>query len=79
MANKVTRSREMKANLIYADADTRLISIPNCGTYTASQAATVRNALNTFGAITIGDKTGAAFSSVKTAYIEEKTTTKLDL
>ena len=79
MANKTTTTRDMKANFVYTDNDTRLITIPNAGTYSSSQAATVRNALNTFGAITIGDKTGAAFSSVQTAYIEEKTTTKLDL
>lgn len=79
MANTTKQTRELKAVLSYADSDTRTISVPNARTWKATDASTVRTRLNSFGAITIGDKTGAEFSSVKTAYIEDKTTVTLDL
>lgn len=79
MADKQTQTYELKAVFVYADDDTKTITVPNCNNYTSSQANDVRTKLNAFGAITIGDKTGAAFESVKTAYIENTFTTKLDL
>lgn len=78
MANTTISTRTLKANLIFADNDTRLISLNNPRPGIQNQVENVREKLNEFGAINIGDKTGAAFTSVRTAYIDEITTTTLD-
>lgn len=80
MANKVTNTRELKGVLKFADDDTRTVTVPNPkANISASDAASVRSAFESFGAISIGDKTGAAFESVTTAYVDESTITTLDL
>lgn len=79
MADKVESSRDLKAVLVFADDDTRTVSFKNAQNLTSSDSATVRSALEAFGDCMVGDKTGAVFKEVQTAYIEEKTTTTLDL
>lgn len=80
MANKTTTTRTLKANYIFEDNDTRIISLDDPSTdVTAANSETVKTKLTSFGQINIGDKTGAAFNRVGTAYIDEVTTTELDL
>lgn len=79
MADKATNTRTLKTVFKYADDDTRTINVTNPNAYSASDANTVREALNAFGNVTISDKSGAAFVQANTAYIEDTTTTHLDL
>lgn len=79
MANKVTNTKELKGVLKFTDDDTRTITVPNPVNLSSANAASVRSAFESFGAISIGDKTGAAFQSVTTAYVDEATITTLDL
>lgn len=79
MANTFKSESNLKAVMTFADSDTRTISVPNPQNFTDEDETEVRGYLNGFGAILIGDKTGSAFASVKTAYIEEVNTTTLDL
>lgn len=80
MANKYTQTRELKGVLKFTDNDTRTVTVPNpVANLSPSNAASVRSAFESFGAISIGDKTGAAFESVTTAYVDESAITTLDL
>jgi len=72
LADKQTVTYETKFTLNYADDDTRTITIKNAKPITSSQAETVRSAIDAYGAITVGDKTGAAFvSSSNCRYIQQ--------
>lgn len=72
MADKQTITYETKFTLNYADDDTRTITIKNAKPITSSAAASVRSAIDAYGAITVGDKTGAAFvSSSNCRYIQQ--------
>lgn len=71
MADKQTISYQVKATLNYEDGDTRTITLDNARNL-SEQPETVRNAIDTYGAITIGDKTGAAFTkSTNAQYIQQ--------
>lgn len=71
MADKQTISYQIKATLNYADGDTRTITLDNARNL-SEQPETVRNAIDTYGAITIGDKTGAVFTkSTNAQYIQQ--------
>lgn len=80
MANTSTQTRELKGVLKFSDDDSRIVTVPMPkATLSANDAASVRSAFEAFGAISVGDKTGAAFQSVTTAYIDEANVTTLDL
>lgn len=80
MANTSTQTRELKGVLKFSDDDSRIVTVPMPkANLSASDAASVRSAFESFGAISVGDKTGAAFQSVTTAYIDEANVTTLDL
>ena len=78
-ADTVTSSMELKVGMRFADADTRLITIPN--PQTSLTAANIKAAFTTAIAnnIFIGDKAGAAITGLYTAYVDDTTRLKLDI
>lgn len=78
MADKQTISYQIKATLNYADGDTRTITLDNARNL-AEQPETVRNAIDNYGAITIGDKTGAAFTKSTNAQYVQQMVVDLDI
>lgn len=75
----ITSSMELKVGMRFADADTRLITIPD--PVTNIDATAIKAAFNS--AITnnifIGDKTGASITGLYTAYVDDTTRLKLDI
>ena len=72
MADKQTITYETKFTLNYADDDTRTVTIKNAKALEQSDAANIRAAIDAYGAITVGDKTGAAFvKSSNCQYIQQ--------
>jgi len=63
---------ETKFTLNYADDDTRTVTIKNAKALQQSDAESIRAAIDAYGAITVGDKTGAAFvKSSNCQYIQQ--------
>lgn len=78
-ADTVSSSSDLKVGLKFADADTRIITIPNPrNDLTADQ---IREAFSDTitNQIFIGDKTGAELEGLYTAYKDDITRTKLDI
>lgn len=75
----VTSSRELKLDYLFTDGDNRTTSLPNPKTnLNATQINSVSQTLADTQAF-VGDKTGAPFSKIQSAYILETTRRKLDL
>lgn len=75
----VTSSRELKIGTKYVDDDTRLISLKNPKTNLTEQQVKSVFSDVTVTKVLVGDKNGADFDSLYTAYIEEKSDRNLDL
>lgn len=78
-ADTVTSSSDLKVGLQFADADTRLITIPNPkATLTNTDITTAFSSIITNN-IFVGDKAGAAVTGLYTAYKDQTVRTKLDI
>ena len=72
MADTQKITYETKFTLNYADDDTRTVTIKNAKALQQSDAESIRAAIDAYGAITVGDKTGAAFvKSSNCQYIQQ--------
>lgn len=83
MADRVKTTRELKLVAAFSDGDDRTLAIPNPKsglTKNDITSGTDGTALtNAAAAVLIGDKTGADFTTWKSAKVVEQTTVYLDL
>lgn len=83
MANKITTSDELKINTLYADTDTRTITLKNPKAEITTGEITTLDALIKNGtgenSILIGDKYGSDFSKITTVTKVTKTTIEYDI
>lgn len=77
MADKVKTTKDLKLVALFDDGDDRTLSwsLPK----STVNAAAVKGTAAAAGKVLVGDKTGAAFSYWKRAYIAEQTIVYLDL
>lgn len=77
MADKVKTTKDLKLVALFDDGDDRTLSL-QLPKSTVDKAAVQATATAT-GKVLIGDKTGAAFTKWKRAYVIEQTIVYLDL
>lgn len=80
-ADTITSANDAKFNMAFDDGDTRTITLKNANTeYCTQENAATLNTWIVANQPIVGDRSGtSATTGIVDAYIEEKTTTKLDL
>lgn len=80
-ADTITSAMDAKFNMAFDDGDTRTITLKNAKmSYCTSENAATLNAWIVANQPIVGDKSGTSSTTgIVDAYIEEKTTNKLDL